>query len=105
MIASPSKEDPMTEPIACSLSASEARVRAQQSRTLTRRYELARERIPGGLRLQLHSNARPAVESLIESEAGCCAFLEMRLRSGAGRLELTVTAPEDAAPIIEGLFA
>jgi hypothetical protein len=95
----------MTEPIACSLSTSEAQARAEQSRTLTRRYELGRERIPGGLRLQLHPDARPAVESLIEAEARCCAFLEMRLRSLAGPLELTVRGPEDAAPIIEGLFA
>jgi hypothetical protein len=95
----------MTEPIACSLPASEARARSAESRTLTSRYEVGRERIPGGLRLQLHTDARPAVESLIDAEARCCAFLDMRLRSRAGRLELTVTGPEAAAPIIEGLFA
>jgi hypothetical protein len=92
-------------PIACSLSAADARTRAEQARTLTERHQLGREPIPGGIRLRLRPEARSEAEALVEAESRCCPFLDLRLREKASELELTVTGPEEARPIIEALLA
>ena len=39
------------------------------------------------------------------AEAECCPFLSLDLRRDGDALELTITGPDEAAPIIAGLFA
>jgi hypothetical protein len=92
-------------PIACTLEASAVGDRVTEWRKLLAAV-VERRTLDGGVSLQLP--ARPelaaAVADLAMREQGCCAFFEFSLRMGGDGLWLDVTAPPDAAPIVETLF-
>ena len=48
---------------------------------------------------------RGRLEALVAAESECCPFLIFNLYATDPRLVLEVTGPEQAAPIIEELFA
>jgi hypothetical protein len=94
-------------PIACTLTADQVKSRTADLASLASRSLIARAPIDGGERLTFIDI--PAVErelrAAIAAEASCCAFLTMRLDRVDGRLELDITGPAQAQPIIAGLFA
>lgn len=96
----------MPEPIACTLSSDQLERRITDVSALGRRALRAREPIPGGVRLVFDPAAEIEEElrALIAAEAECCAFLRMELRATAAGLRLDVTGPDEARPLIDGLF-
>jgi hypothetical protein len=101
------KEVTMSESLTCALPADEADRRARQTRSDLAPSVLAREEINGGLRLRFPAN--PAIErqvrEAVDAESRCCSFLAMQIQPVDGELELTVTGPPEAKPMIELLFA
>ena len=97
----------MTEPIACTLTRSQARQRAEQTATIARRALRRRQPTAGGQRLLFE--AGPEIEAdlraIIAAEAECCSFLKLQLRRVDDELELDITGPVRARPIIDALFA
>jgi hypothetical protein len=89
---SPSMTEP---PIACTLSPADFRAR---------RAELAALSLPGRP-LAFPASAEPALRDLIAAEAQCCPFLAFDLRpTGPDELQLTITGPAEAGPVIAELF-
>jgi hypothetical protein len=96
----------MTEPIACSLTADQYAHRTAEASDLARRALRERRPLPGGARLIFDADTDTARElrALVTAEAQCCPFLRMDLDETEGGLQLDVTGPEDAQPIIAEIF-
>lgn len=94
-------------PIACTLSAGAYRDRTAALSALAVRALTARATIDGGQRLTFvdSRSVERELRAAVAAEASCCSFLTMRLRRADGGLELEVTGPEQARPIIAELFA
>ena len=94
-------------PIACSLTAADYRRRVADANQLARDALRTREPIERGVRLTFTESpeVRARLEALVAAESECCPFLTMRFRGGADRIVLDVTGPDDAAPILEEIFA
>lgn len=92
-------------PIACTLEPSAVGDRVAEWRHLLGSVT-QRQKIDGGLALELpgRPEVASAVADLAMREQSCCAFFEFSLRMGGDSLWLEVTAPDDAAPILEALF-
>jgi hypothetical protein len=88
-------------PVACTLTSAELRARQAGTAELARRSLRSRD---GGL-LVFDLDAEAALRSVIAAEAECCPFLSFDLRRAGNALELRITGPDEAAPIITGLFA
>lgn len=97
----------MNQPIACSLSPSQAAGRAEQTAAIAARALLARHTLSDGDRLRFggDTETEAALREVIAAEAECCSFLRLELRWIDNELELDITGPDDARPIIEALFA
>lgn len=97
----------MSEPIACTLTATQYEDRAEAIAELTRASLISRDPLPGGIRLRFAASpgADQRLRAIILAESECCAFLQMNLREVPPYLELDVTGPTEAAPIIAQLFA
>jgi len=69
---------------------------------------LATDRVSmvGGIRLRFPSTGGVAADlaRLAAAEVDCCTFFDFRLHVGADGVELDVTAPDVAAPLVAGLF-
>jgi hypothetical protein len=97
----------MSEPvIACSLDGDGQAKRLQEIAELRQRALLEARETPAGLRMRF--SARPGIreelEQLIEIESRCCSFLRFELDCSDEELVLEVGGPEQARPLIEGMF-
>ncbi len=94
------------QPIACSLSATDARTRRAGWRTVADRALTEASRTPSGARqvYGAHPGVERELEELIRLEAECCAFLRFTLSRDRHALVLEVEGPEEAAGIFD-LFA
>ncbi len=94
-------------PIACSLTPEEMAGRQEEARALARQALVGRQRSDGGVRLEYrHSEAvEAAVRDLVRRERECCPFLELEVGAGAGRLTVDISAPAEAAPVLDAIYA
>jgi MerR family transcriptional regulator, copper efflux regulator len=91
---------PTELPIACSLTPGAAAERAQQWRELGADALVEKAGIAGGVRLRFRDSATNALETLVAAERECCPFLDLKIRRSGATVELDVTGPAEAAPII-----
>jgi hypothetical protein len=93
--------------LACNLPADEAERQARLTRTTLGDSVLSRVEVDGGVRLELPGDeaTETAVREVIGAESRCCPFLSMAAEPRDGGLELAVTGPPEAKPMIELLFA
>ena len=87
--------------IACTLTSAQQRARRAQTAAIAHAALRSRD----GGRLVFDVSAEPALRELVALEAECCPFLTLELSRASDALELTITGPEEAAPIIAELFA
>ncbi|MGX1885347.1 heavy metal-responsive transcriptional regulator [Streptomyces sp. NPDC055287] len=92
-------------PVACTLGVPEREGRTQEWRQVVEESE-AREEMSDGLRLTFPATADPAgrLAALAAAEQGCCSFFDFTLHLSPAVLELTVRAPEAAAPLLTDVF-
>jgi MerR family copper efflux transcriptional regulator len=98
----------MTEQLlACALPADKAERKARNTRSTLGAAALSREEVEGGLRLRFpgDSSTEASIREVIAAESRCCPFLDMTVEPRPDGIELTVTAPLEARPMIEQLFA
>src|SRR3954447_5500193 len=93
--------------IACTLSSAEFRRRVTETRDLAQRSLRSRRPVDGGevLLFTADPETDTALRVVIAAEAECCPFLSMSLRDGEVGLELVITGPEEAQPLIAEFFA
>jgi hypothetical protein len=91
-------------PIACTLSASDQIVRAEEWRQLKQKA-ITREATDDGARLTFAPETVTATEiaDLVAREATCCPFFAFTLEITAHRLVLTIGAPEDSVEVVAAL--
>jgi MerR family transcriptional regulator, copper efflux regulator len=92
-------------PIACSLMAEDANTRVEEWRQFVRQcvVEIHRGDRCARLRIKDGEDALIAAANLARSEKACCPFFEFRLVLLAEAIWLEIDAPEEAAPILDGL--
>src|SRR5437588_7493903 len=88
-------------PIACSLSTGDLAKRQAAWRTLLDRSMLARERVPGGLRLTVRPDAGPHLDALVEEERICCPWITFVVN----RESVTLTAHGDGEEVLAQMFS
>jgi hypothetical protein len=87
-------------PIACVLSAADLADRRQAWRRLLNTSLLARERVPGGLRLTVRPGAGPQLTALVELERDCCPWITFATKGES----VTMTAPGDGEEVLIRMF-
>jgi hypothetical protein len=97
----------VSEQLSCSLPIDEADRRVRETRSALAASVKARDDIQGGMKLRFPADPafRKLLQETVEAESRCCPFLDMRIRRTDEELELTVTGPPDAKPMIELLFS
>jgi hypothetical protein len=98
---------PADLPVACSLTAAEMRKRLAEMASIGGSSLLTARRTDAlaVLRFRAGVDRRKRLEAVVAAESECCAFLSMDLREGPDALELRITAPEGAEPVLEELVA
>jgi hypothetical protein len=96
-----------TDPIACSLGASDLGSRLEEIAAVGRDHLIGAETRDGGhvLRFRLGEDSRRRLAAIVAAESECCPFLDLDLREHDGELVLTVTAPEAGRPVADELAA
>jgi hypothetical protein len=91
-------------PIACTLSASDQVVRADEWHQLKLK-SVTRELTTDGARLTFAHGTVAATEvaDLVAREATCCPFFTFTLQITAQQLVLTIAAPNDATEVVAAL--
>jgi hypothetical protein len=87
-------------PIACSLSAADLVERQRLWRELLDTSLLARESIPGGLRLTVRPGAGPQLHALIDLERDCCPWIRFAVNGES----VTMTAVGDGEEALLQMF-
>lgn len=97
----------MPHPIACTLTAADLAARKHDLAAFARDRLLSRAPIPNGERLvfRLSQDTEQRLREAIAAEAACCAFLRFDLRVTGAAIEIDVTGPDEAGPIVAELFA
>jgi|SRR5207302_10540600 len=88
-------------PIACSLSTGDLAKRQAAWRTLLDRSMLARELVPGGLRLTVGAGAGQELNALIDAERICCSWITFAVDGES----VTMTAPGDGEEVLVHMFS
>jgi hypothetical protein len=87
-------------PIACRLSASDLVERQRVWQALLDTDLLAREPIPGGLRLTVRPGAGPQLDALIDLERDCCPWITFAVNGES----VTMTAVGDGEEALRQMF-
>ncbi|HEY1595818.1 MAG TPA: hypothetical protein VGF74_10520 [Thermoleophilaceae bacterium] len=84
-------------PIACSLSATDARTRKADWERLLRRAATTRTPVAGGTRIALAplEGVRAELERLVAAERECCPFLDFDVDDAGGVLVVTIPTEAD----------
>lgn len=91
------------EPIACSLPLREAAEQAGEWTDL-QGQALAYEEIAGGVTVRYPGEIADRVESLVEREAACCAWLSLETERSSDTIVVRLTSDNpDAGPVIRAL--
>jgi hypothetical protein len=94
-----------SQPIACSLGASDLQQRLAEIAKIGADSLTDRAVEDGRHVLRFHADAttRERLDAIVTAEADCCSFLDLSLVEGADELVLTITAPGDAQPVAADL--
>jgi hypothetical protein len=97
--------DPL--PIACTLTPTDLRARAEELRGLGADGLLGAREEDGRavLRFRPDPSIRERVEAVVAAESECCAFLHFEVEHGADATALTISAPNGGAEMVHELAA
>ena len=96
----------MRVPIACTLTANQLPDRVEEWRSFLGAQVTAVEREAGAARLRLAEgdDVLAAAADLAQREKQCCAFFEFAIALDGEYRWLTVSVPDDAAPVLDELL-
>jgi hypothetical protein len=89
-------------PIACTLTASDLKDREGAWRKLLGSGLVARDVVPGGVRLRPEPGAAIALIELIDLERECCAWIHFEVGENS---VVTLTADGDGEMVLGGMFS
>jgi MerR family transcriptional regulator, copper efflux regulator len=91
-------------PLACSLDAGQLAERTERWLALAHHALISVERTEHGARQRYQGGAAIEAElrHLVELEAECCPFLDLRIERVGAAIELEVSGPPEAADIVAG---
>ena len=92
-------------PLACSLRGAELRDRLGQMAAVGEAGLLAFEADSTSATLRFRPEVREGLDAIVAAEAECCPFLSLDLADEPGAVRLTISAPADAAPVLQELVA
>ena len=92
-------------PIMCTLSPNEMTGRLTDFEALFAESLTGMEREPLLLRLTFDAGAESRVKELFEAEQQCCAFLTFTCERDEAGLMVSIAAPPDAGPTLDGFQA
>ena len=94
-------------PVACSLSATELPMRLAAMADLGRDalLEARTEHRHAVLRFAAAPGVHERVADIVAAESQCCAFLAMQVTDTPDEVELSITAPEGAEPVLDDLVS
>jgi len=90
-----------SQPIACTLSASDLKDREGAWTKLMGSGLVERDVVPGGIRLRAAPGAAAALMELIDLERECCAWIQFDVSSESA---VTLTAEGDGETVLAGMF-
>jgi hypothetical protein len=94
-------------PIACSLDTDSYATRLAAIQEVGGIGLVRTERHDGGTGADLFfrdgDEIRRRLRGVVEAEAKCCAFLDMKLDAEDGMLRLSISGPADAVPVVQDL--
>lgn len=92
-------------PIACSLSGADLAERLARMSDLGRSalFGVERDGTRAVLRFLPDDETAALLAAIVEAEAECCAFLDMRIAPSGDALALTIDAPADARVVVDEL--
>lgn len=97
--------DPL--PIDCSLNAGDYAARLAEIREVGEvafvRSEVHRDGPGADLYFRNSADIDRRLREIVQAEAACCAFLDLRLDSVDGSLRLSILGPADAEPVVQDL--
>ena len=93
-------EDVHDIPIACMLSAADLADRRRAWRYLLDTSLVARERVPGGLRLIVNPDVASQLGALVDLERSCCPWITFALKGPS----VTMTAHGDGEEVLSQMF-
>jgi hypothetical protein len=91
-------------PIACTLQGGSYQERLVWIAELTRNGLRSHSRTDLVLDLRYAAEVAARVREMVRKEEECCAFLAFELAEADGEVRLTITAPEKAREVADGLF-
>jgi hypothetical protein len=96
---------PTDLPIACSLNATELPRRLAEMAALGRAalVDVRHQPAHAELRFAARAGIRERVETIVDAESACCAFLTMEVGDEPDLVVLRLAAPADAEAIVAGL--
>lgn len=92
---------PETQPIVCTLTASDLKDRGAAWQKLLGSGLVERARVPGGIRLIAAPGAVASLIELIDLERECCAWIHFDVSDGA---VVTLTADGDGETVLATMF-
>src|SRR5260370_852168 len=97
---------PSESVLACTL---QGGTRAERERWLAKLKDRAQavDATPDGViaTFAAGSGLEAELRTLARAEAACCPFLDLEVRTRGGMIELAVSGPSEARPIIDAMFA
>lgn len=95
----------MSELIACTLIGPDLKRRLAAIAALARRALLSHEQVGATLRLRYACDAADELESLVDQERLCCAFLDFELVRSVDAIQLDIKVPAQATEFLDTLLA
>ena len=99
-MSQPEQQD--TPEIACSL---DVEGQLGRARAFAELRPLAVTRVEGGLAARYPAGDEPAVTAFADAERACCPFLDIAVECDGDAVELRITGPADARPIIDAFLS
>jgi hypothetical protein len=92
-------------PIACTLTGAQMPARLAEMAAIGRDSltEIGEHAGASVLRFRADEQIHARLTSIVDAESQCCAFLDLALEQDFAGLNLTISGPEDAAPVVQDL--
>lgn len=96
---------PDPKPIACTLGESDLRQRLKQIAALGADALIAHNETDGThtLRFRRDQETHRQLQQIVDAEASCCSFLDLRISERANELLLTIDAPREGRAVADEL--